>query len=116
VTTCPPKPPLDEAAIALLIQLDPCAALPELRVAYYKAISGTKRSHVSFKDRSSQYQNASPAFLLREISKLERLCPDPVRNPNPHAQAVQMTGRAPYGPGYPAGLGILPAGYFSRYR
>jgi hypothetical protein len=117
MSTCPPnKPALDEAAIAALIQLNPCAALPELRVAYYKAIAGTKRSHVSFRERSTQYQSASPAFLLREISKLERMCFDPVRNPNPCAQAVQATGVSPNGPGYPSGIGILPAGFLSRYR
>ena len=109
MTACPPNnPPPDESAIAALIQADPCSALPELRVAYYKAIAGTKRSHVSFKDRSTQYQAASPAFLQREIQKLERMCPGP-HNPTPHARAAVARGHS-------RGLGILPAGYFSRYR
>ena len=92
MSTCPPEgPSLTPAQVAALIAANPCLALPRLYAAYYDAISGTKRSHVSFKDRSTQYQAASPVFLQREIQRLERMCPGP-NNPTPNARAAVARG------------------------
>ena len=53
---------------------DPCAALEQVRAAYYRAIAGGTPTWVEFNDRRVRYGEANAKELEKLIGKLEADC------------------------------------------